>query len=545
MKNKLLTVLICIALLIPSFIAIAYYVYMSATPVEQRDFSKVEITGHDDKTFSLERGNDKTVNGTLDFLVNMNKNAEKIDYKPELDDRYKLSFVYYHYSEGYKFDYYFPMKTVEDDLSSAGGYYINSDGEVFKLAETDVNEFVATTYARALYDEIAMPELLLSGSADVTPQEVKWTFREVGGKYVNYDTAYTVSKDVQTCEIASDFGMRFTVEPDIFLVKITQGGNLLYEGDYAALTRSLELDTEKPVSIEVNAEWAESLSCRYAGAISYRFDASLIPPPTFSMTTSDYIDGVFTLEQGGVAVITGKNIKDPANITFSSSIDLGYEPKWFTHPETGAVYALVPIAPDLDAGEATEIVFTVASGGTSAELKARFASKKFTTLDGLNEGHYESEMDTLLESFTDPADGTNFLSGAFANPLLGANSKGIRGYGRKADGEYIHLGADFKDVTDVETVHAGAGGTIVYSGKFSTGESVVVIDHGLGLRSWYVNLTIDGGVIVGETVEIGAILGTCKEGINLHCSITVGDVAVSPYKFWAFTTTYSDYLLLK
>ena len=545
MKNKLILVLLTIALLIPSFIAIAYYAYMSATPVEQREFSRVEITGGDGKTFVLERGNDKTVNSTLDFFVNMNKNAQEIDYKPELDDQYKIKFVYYHYSEGYEFDYYFPMTTVEDALSVSGGYYVNSEDRVFKLAETDVKEFVATTYARSLYSGIDMPQLLLSGSSDVTPQEVKWTFREVGGKYVNYDTSYQISNDVQTCEIASDFGMRFTVEPDVFLVKITQGGTLLYEGDYASLVRSLDLDEEKPVSFEVTAQWSESLSTRYAGEISYRFDASLIPPPTFTLTTSDYVDGAFTLEQGGVAVITGKNIKDPANITFTSSIELGYEPKWYTHPETGTVYAMVPIAPDLDAGDATEITFTVSSGGTSSTLTAKFADKSFTTLDGLNEGHFESEMKTILASLTDPADGTNYLNGAFANPLLGATSKGIRGYGRKADGEYIHIGADFKDVTEVETVHAGAGGTVVYAGQFSTGENVVVIDHGLGLRSWYVNFDVDGGVIVGDKVESGAVLGTCQEGVNLHCSITVGDVAVSPYKFWAFTATYSDYLLLK
>lgn len=545
MKNKLILILLSIALFIPSIIAIAYYAYMTATPVEQRELAKVEITGVDDHTFTLERGNDKEVNAALDFFVSMNKNAQKIDYKPELSDDYRLEFVYYNYAEEHKFDYYFPLTELEDGVTTAGGYYINEDDEVYKLAEGDINEFMATTYARSLYKDIDIPELMLSGSGSVIPQEVKWTFREVGGKYVNYATSYEVTKDVKTYEIASDFGMRFSVEPDIFTVKITQGGALMYEGDYASLVRSLELDEEKPVSFEVTAEWSQTLSNRYAGVLSYRFDANLIPPPIFTLTTADYADGVFSLEQGSVAVITGKNIKDSTNITLTSSIDLGYEPKWYTHPESGAVYALIPIASDLDSAGASEIVFTVASGGTSSTLTAKFNSKRFETLDNLNEGHFESEMATILESLSDPVDGTNHLSGAFTNPLLKASTKSIRGFGRKADGAYIHNGADFVGCTSDETVHAGAGGTVVYAGQFSTGENVVVIDHGLGLRSWYVNLNVDGGVIVGEKVESGAVIGTCKDGINLHCSITVGNEAVSPYKFWAFTASFPDFLLLK
>ena len=546
MKNKLLIILMAIALFIPTVIAVVYYSYMTSTPVEQREFSKVEITGSDEKTFVLERGNDKDVNATLDFLVNMNKNAKELDYTPELDEKYHLKFKYYHYSEGFSFDYYFPMTDTGDGIATGGGYYKNEEGDTYKLEDGDVKRFVATTYARSLYDNIGLPELKLSGAEGaVIPQDVVWTFREVGGEYVNYDTTYDVTKDIKTYEIADNFGMRFSVEPTVFTIKVTQGGANIYDGNYAEFSPSIELDTGKPVSIEVKAQWAEALSAGYAGELSYRFDANLIPPPTFTMTTSEYEEGKFSLEPGSVIVVSGKDIKDTSDLSFTSSVDLGYEPKWYTNPETGKVYTIVPIPVSLDKQGITEITVTVASGGTVKEETFSFADANFTTLDNVNEPHFESEMKEIIAELGEPADGTYYFGGAFADPVSDARYKGLRGFGRKADGKYTHVGVDFKDVTSGDLVYAGAAGEIVYSGTLSAGENVVVIHHGLGLYSWYMNLNIDGAVIIGEKVEAGALLGKCIDGKNFHASITIGDVAVSPYKFWAFTTSYSDFLLLK
>lgn len=546
MKNKLLMILMAIALFIPTVIAVVYYSYMSSTPVEQREFSKVEITGSDEKTFVLERGNDKEVNAVLDFLVGMNKNAEEIDYKPELDEKYHLKFKYYHYSEGFSYDYYFPMNDTGEGMTAGGGYYINDEEQVYKLEEGDVKKFVATTYARSLYDGIGLPELKLSGAeGSVIPQDVVWTFREVGGEYVNYDTTYEVTKDVKTYEIADNFGMRFTLEPTVFTMKVTQGGNQLYDGNYADFSPSLELDTSKPVSIEVKAQWAEGLSTGYAGEVTYRFDANLIPPPTFTMMTTEFEEGKFTLEPGSAIVIAGKDIKDTADLSVTTSVDIGYEPKWFTNPETGKVYTIVPIPASLDGKDITEITVTVASGGTVKEETFAFEDANFSVLSDVNEAHFEGEMKEIIASLEPAKDGAIYVSGAFAAPVLDAKYKPLRGFGRKADGAYTHIGVDFKDVTSGDTVHAGAAGEVAYVGTFSGGENVVAIHHGLGLYSWYVNLSVDGGVIPGEKVEVGAVLGKCINGKNLHCSITVGDVPVSPYKFWVFTTTYQDFLLIK
>lgn len=113
------------------------------------------------------------------------------------------------------------------------------------------------------------------------------------------------------------------------------------------------------------------------------------------------------------------------------------------------------------------------------------------------------------------------------------------------DNAYKHNGADFTNVASGDSVYAGAGGVVSYIGQLSSGDTVIVIEHGLGLRSWYAKLaSVDSSLAVGSTVSKGDVLGTCLAG-SLHCSITVFDVPVSPYKFWSFTSDQTDFLNVK
>lgn len=533
MKKKLLTVLLVAAMFIPGIIAVINYTYLKNTPLEYRSLSRLDITDVSGNVFELHDGADEATERALDFFVTMNKKAKQVDALPsELEDTECFTFTYYSYANKSDYKYYFT-------LASTDAYYVNDKGTAYKLAAEDANSFLCMSYARSLYEGSELPVLSVSDADPVVPSTVKWTFRNVNSEFVDYATSYETTKSLTSYEMASDFSMKFSVEPDSFFITVTQDEAELYKGEYASLALPTSLDLEKPVTVEVSAEWYESVEHIYAGSTTYRFDATLVPPPTFNLTASD---GEY-VEQGSMVVLTGKNVKNPEEITVTSSPDIGYTPRWYQNNETGSVYALVPIPIDIDYGDAGEFVFTVECAGTTSTLSVPYEEYRYQTLSGLSEASFESEFNTVTQQITDPADGTVYFDGAFANPV--SDTGGLKGFGRTVDSSYRHNGVDFTNVGGGDTVYAGAAGTVAYVGTFTSGQSVVVIEHGLGLRSWYVNMgTIGADITVGAPVEAGTAIGTCA-GSSLHCSITVFGEPVSPYKFWAFTADYPEFLKVK
>lgn len=533
MKKKLFTVLLIVALFIPSIIAIANYAYLKNTPIEYRSVSQLDITDISGTVFNLDKNHSDAQREDLQFFVSLNKNAKKVDSLPEeIAQTEPFIFTYYNYAVKTDYKYYF-------SLSAENAYYVNNSGTVYKISPSDATSFICSYYARSLYDGAELPVLTLSDTNPVTPATMNWTFRNAKSQYVNYAPSYTTTKSVNSYDVSSNFGMKFSLQPDFFYITITQDGQELYKGDYNALTIPATLDLEKTAVIEINAEWYESVAQVYAGQATYRFEANLVPPPTFSMVSSD---GDY-VEEGSMLVITGKNIKDSADITFASAPAIGYTPQWFSNTETGSVYTLIPISIYEDYGNVNEFAFTISSGGTESVLKINYQKKRFDTLSGLSEKSYQDDFANITSQMDEVKDATIFFSGAFANPV--STTSGLKGFGRTVDNAYKHNGADFTNVASGDSVYAGAGGVVSYIGQLSSGDTVIVIEHGLGLRSWYAKLaSVDSSLAVGSTVSKGDVLGTCLAG-SLHCSITVFDVPVSPYKFWSFTSDQTDFLNVK
>ncbi|MCI8590346.1 MAG: M23 family metallopeptidase [Clostridiales bacterium] len=533
MKKNVITVLLIAVMFIPSIIAVANYAYLKNTPIEYRNVSKLDITDLADTVFHLDKENSAAEKEDLQFFISLNKNAKSVDALPtDIAQTKPFIFTYYNYAVKTDYQYYF-------SLSAENAYYVNNTGGVYKISPSDATSFICSYYARSLYEGAELPQLTLSDTNPVTPATMNWNFRNVKSQYVNYAPTYTTTKSVNSYDVSSNFAMKFSVQPDFFYITITQNNEEIYKGDYDALAIPAALDLGKPAIVEINAEWYESVSQVYAGEATYRFEANLVPPPLFSMVSSD---GDF-VEEGSVLAITGKNIKDINEIVFSSSPEISYTPTWFSDDETGSVYTLVPISIYEDYGNVSEFTFTIETGGSSTVVTLPYQKKRFDTLKGLSEANYQNDFAEISEQIGTPADSSILFAGGFANPV--SSTSGLKGFGRIVDNSYKHNGVDFTNVTSGDNIHAGASGTIAYIGDLSSGDTVVVIEHGLGLRSWYVKMaSVDSSLAVGSTVTKGDVIGTCLSG-NLHCSITVFGVPVSPYKFWSFTSDNTEFLDLK
>ena len=112
------------------------------------------------------------------------------------------------------------------------------------------------------------------------------------------------------------------------------------------------------------------------------------------------------------------------------------------------------------------------------------------------------------------------------------------GYGRI---RVINGGASYQNpgvvymVSEGHEVSAVNNGVVIYVGETDLSGVTVVVEHGLGLKSWYKNLT-EAVVEVGDTVNKGDLLaysgatGFCDMA-SVQIDLTVFDVPVCPYTY--------------
>jgi murein DD-endopeptidase MepM/ murein hydrolase activator NlpD len=126
----------------------------------------------------------------------------------------------------------------------------------------------------------------------------------------------------------------------------------------------------------------------------------------------------------------------------------------------------------------------------------------------------------------------------FALPLKGAKVTDTFGYERDTIGyEIAHKGTDFRAVTGTPVLAMNRG-VVRVAKTFSTYGKTVVIDHGLGLFTFYMHLS-KIPVAAGQLVKKGQLIGASGEtgyatGPHLHITVRMGNTSVDPEKFLAF-----------
>ena len=124
-------------------------------------------------------------------------------------------------------------------------------------------------------------------------------------------------------------------------------------------------------------------------------------------------------------------------------------------------------------------------------------------------------------------------NGKFRVPLDGAGTGGNFGKRRILNGQpgSPHSGVDFPAVAGTP-VHATQRGRVVLAEELFFSGNTVVVDHGLGIYTFYGHLSaID--VKAGDTVEAGQVLGKVGAtgrvtGPHLHWGLTVERARVNP-----------------
>jgi murein DD-endopeptidase MepM/ murein hydrolase activator NlpD len=123
--------------------------------------------------------------------------------------------------------------------------------------------------------------------------------------------------------------------------------------------------------------------------------------------------------------------------------------------------------------------------------------------------------------------------GKFHIPLDGVTTGSNFGKRRILNGNpgSPHTGADFPAATGTP-VHAAQRGRVVLAEELFFAGNTVVVDHGLGIYTFYGHLS-EIGVKVGDTLEVGAVLGKVGAtgrvtGPHLHWGLTVERARINP-----------------
>lgn len=536
MKKKLYIVLIIVLLFIPSFIALAFYSAAQSTPVTKGAVYQMSLTDIDGNTymFSSDAGRDDDGNAESDkeelgdtpinFFIDLNSGAEQVgEIPPAVLAGNPYTAVYFSYNLQTVYKYYFTT-------DSAFAYFIDNKNQMYRINENDARAFIASSYAVSLYKDAAAPTMTV-GTRTVLPKEMNWNYRLTSGQYS--PAVVPVSSAEESVDVRGAINLNFDTNPDYVFVTVMQGENRIFNDVYANLGQ-LKLDENAVLTVAVTAQWLEDDDRGSYGDASYRFTVNVHAPAEFYLGATEILPGDFV-------AITGKNVVDPSQITFSAEPDIRFNPVFFKDDEY--VVALVPISYELDYNPS--YTFTIGYEGMTSTLTLNVGEKSFAWRD------YDISSEIIASTRTQAsiAQFNEALKPAFENQLTTRYwsegslfsqpcSKQLRlGIGiyrtLTATGTtYRHQGVDYM-VSEGDQVVAACSGKVVYVGTQILSGRTIVIDHGFGLKTLYAHLN-STTVKVDDYVNQGDIIGIVGNGgftvgTNLHFGTYIFDVPVSPY----------------
>ena len=532
MNSKLKAVIFVLLLFIPTYLAVAEYVTSQSAGIgDSRSVEMMRITDPEGTEYSFEGevSGDGSGMKEIEFLTSVNKNAREQQNLPDaLASARVFRVTYKSFNKTCDYEYYF-----SDDPDAA--FYRDPEGKVFKITQEDAGEFLCKDYAACLYKGSEYPVLTVGGET-VLPLSLDWRYQLFNGTYRPMETPTTASS--LTYRMNARFALSFNLEPDVMAVSVYDGDSLIYDGTYAGLSQ-ISVDETKLLRFHIEAKWYEIEGKEGQGEGIYDFMGRVNAPASFYLNVN-------SVDRGEFCVVTVKDKPEDADVTFVSEPDIGYKPVFV---EDGDYYrALVPLKTDLAGGD---YVFTLSCDGVTQELTLNVNEKEFlgvnytiatailnATRTEATLASFDETMRPVAQSLKVAAD--HMFSGVFLEGVpMGAQL--FTGFGRfrtindDAKSTYQHMGVDYLVMEDSQ-ITAVNDGVVVYVGSTDLSGNIIVVEHGLGLKSWYCHLN-EPIVSVGDTVRKGDVIassgatGFCAQG-TAHIGLSVFDVPVCPYSLW-------------
>ena len=542
MKNKILFVVVLIAIFIPSLVAVVSYRQVNAAPVSEKNVKTMELSDLAGETYTFRMGESPEETDMIRFFWEMNDDAVKINGLPTPligTNFFKVTMASARKAVDYQ--YYFSTDTSE-------AYYI-SGANTYRIGERYAAQFVSSKYAVSLYVNAVSPVLKVSGERDLLPKTSLWMYKNSAGMFVECESPTTTA--VETVDLEGGLDLGFTIPPDSFAVKMTDkdSGAILFDDQYANISQ-FTLERSVSLDVAITAKWYETAERDYYGEMEYTFAAEIAAPAVFMLGMQKRPEvnqewaTVSSVQNGEFVVVTAKNVTDPTRVAFSSTPDIGYTPTFYRVGDYAV--ALVPMRLELSAGKYDR---TFRYGGVTRTLSVNVTQRPQRTFDYTIAASVVSATRTdktiadfkaVTQEAVMSGSDVQMWEGDFGHPVVmngkktGFVTTGF-GYTRtiKATGvSYTHEGVDYY-ATEGSSVFALNSGKVVFAELTELGGNTIIIEHGFGLKSWYCHLS-ELTVHAGDTVSKGQTIGivgqtgfTNQPGV--HEGLSVFDVPVCPY----------------
>ena len=472
-------------------------------------------------------------------------------------------------------NYKVKLATGEDTISfscyftenAQTSYILDSAGVFYSVSETYHKKFLDLEYSDAAYSSATPPTLITKNGDEIVPFSASWSYKKQDGTVKKVDDIL-VSVARHTYTASGSIGFSFSRQPSFCSVQVTDLlGNEIYNGALDGIS-SITTEVGTHLCFTVEAEWDDINGSDSFGEISYKFNIICKTLATFSVSSSSvspggyFVISAYNIEDNAVPLYTPDDSRDdPKNIfgytgpagdlsglAYISYIDAldfleSFSPVFFEDGEI--LRAIVPIPHNTPEGNFS---FTLSSGASTSLHTVKIekaASANVILLDKTREEVASVISKTTIGQVVDlvnelSAKSTDRLlaRGEFLTPLSDNYTREFS-YGDSftlEDGPiarfnaigntYISSGSGGKSVNSANVGIVLAVGSNAHLGKY------VVIDHGIGILSWYCNLSDisvrEGDVIAkGDTVgKSGTSLLLDRDGVMILC--TIGGAIVNP-----------------
>ena len=543
LKKILLAILALAILFVPTVIAIVSYNTSADLPVKPDSSSRTSLEVRTPAS-SYSATEDKDPDGLWKAIGAAIKNSSAVSAIPASAAGDSLLAIYTTQTveidadggeritntESKQYIFYFTT-----DYSAC--YYKDPNGNAFHIQETPAKEFLALDVSAYLFKGGKAPVLTADGTV-IDPATLKWHYLAAGNNYKTIENSSS-----EKAELSANNGhtvkLDFSEEPTTCTLRVYDGTSILFDASYQSMP-PINLPKNSKIEYVIHATWNATENGKPYGEASYSFVVDVTVPPVFAI-------GSTSIQLGDCTALAVFNAKDPSQISFTSEPSLPSAPVFY-QTEDGCL-GLLPVSYGSAAGTYS---LKLSYGGVEetftlevANWKYGYKSTDYDISQAMIETLYNDEnLAALAKLEADTAklsSSSIYFSGAFADYPINSVLLGIgRSVKLKNDVQnpqrsFEHSGIDVKAAAGT-AVAAMNSGVVAATGKNELLGNYVVIDHGIGLMTWYAHLgeisvATGDAVTAGQNIAVAGSSGFTKPD-RIHIGVYVNGVPIAPYGLW-------------
>ena len=528
----ILRIILFLILFIPTYFAIYNIFIISSDKFTVENTTKIEITDQNDRFLA-----EYTVSNDVKIWIKTLENATEVkDASRDLAYEQPLIIKFYKGEKQFIYGMYLSLNTNDCLI-------MTSDRELLLMKKTDAVRLMNTELSDFIYKNNKIPAAVLydgDNHVEIYPSQGEWMLKKPDGNFYRS----TVPPVIAASNKAKDhqnklFDLRFGVEPDMLYIEVTDINKkeIIYSDIYSNFADNFICNEMNDLQYVLTAEWNEKEENDYCGNATYVLDVKYYVQAKFDISHTEAVPG-------DIVAITAYNMSEDENLTLTT--DMGYETK-FVSVGTNRI-ALIPIGPDFEGKTFNLTLTSDVNDPIDYYLKINekeTQSKNIgagdeTVLKNLSQAAKTEKQSKYNEIFAvTTGNNEKYWTDKFIMPKEGLM---LLGYGWNVTinmgNAYINNGINI-DLAKGDSVKAANTGKVIFVGEVPEDGNLIVIDHGMGIKTWYGHLNetevkVGDGVIKGQQIGTGGMTGLFTTfNNNLYFAVSVKNIFVNPVTFIA------------